>query len=58
MTFENLSEEAQATAKGMIEYCIENGLCMGMDEGLIFNDDLDVTGSQPFRKELEAFSKN
>lgn len=47
--FDNLSEEAQEVALGMIEYCINHGCCMGMDEGL----DLDTGKAQPFRRELE-----
>ena len=55
--FSELSNEAQETAKGMIEFCIENGYCMGMDEGLTFKDDegSSINGVQPFRAELEEF---
>lgn len=31
--FDRLSHEAQLTIKGMIEYCLTNRDCMGMDEG-------------------------
>jgi hypothetical protein len=57
MEFNSMSPEAQKTAKGMIAYCINNRIGMGMDEGLTFDDDLEITGSQPFRKELEQFSE-
>ena len=33
MDYENLSDEAKETLKGMAEFCINHGYCMGMDEG-------------------------
>jgi len=52
MTFDELSDEAQATAKMMIEHCINHGLCMGMDEGF---DNFDQSVKHQFRIELESF---
>jgi hypothetical protein len=48
--FNHLSKEAQEVAKGMIEYCIEGGERMGMDEG--FTKD---NRKRSFRKQLESF---
>ena len=31
--YNELSEEAKEVVKGMVEYCLNNGCCMGMDEG-------------------------
>lgn len=47
--FEELSEEAQEVALGMIDYCLNHGIAMGMEEGL----DLDTYEPLPFRRELE-----
>lgn len=33
MKFDDLSPEAQETVKGMVEFCINAGYCMGMEEG-------------------------
>lgn len=53
MDFSELSDEAKEVAKVMIAYCINNGICMGMDEGFeSFNPDV----KHQFRKELECFS--
>ena len=47
-----MSDEAKEVLIGMVAYCINNCIGMGMDEGL--NED----GSpQPFRAELEEFIK-
>ncbi len=48
--FEDMSKDAQSTARGMIEYCIEQGFRMGMDEGLTKNG-----RKRAFRRQLEAF---
>jgi hypothetical protein len=53
LTTPQLSEEALQTLKGMAEFCINRGDCMGMDEGL--NDD---NTPQPFRAELEKFASS
>lgn len=50
--FNALSKEAQDTAKGMIEHCINHGYCMGMDEGF---DNFDQSVKHHFRIELEDF---
>lgn len=57
LKYENLSQEAKETLIGMVEFCINNGFCMGMDEGLDFDstDDLESRKPQPFRAELEKF---
>jgi hypothetical protein len=49
--FHEMSKDAQETAKGMIEFCINNGYCMGMDEGWTKHD-----RKRAFRKQLEEFS--
>jgi len=45
------SIEAQETIKGMVEYCLNRGIAMGMKEGM----DLDTYEPMPFRVELEAW---
>jgi hypothetical protein len=50
MEYSELSEEAKETLKGMVEFCINNAIGMGMDEG--FNAD---DTKKEFRKELELF---
>ena len=52
MKYEDLTEDAKETIKGMIHYCINNCVGMGMDEGLNSDDT-----KKPFRKELEEFSE-
>ena len=47
-----MSKEAQRVAVLMLEYCVESGIRMGMDEG--FN--LDDTKKQ-FRVDIENFIK-
>lgn len=49
--FDNLSEESQMVAKEMIEFCINHGYRMGMDEGM----NPDGTPKN-FRTELEKWS--
>jgi len=53
MDFSELSDEAKAVAKLMIAHCINNGLCMGMDEGI---ESFNPNVKRNFRKELEFFS--
>ena len=48
--FDSMSELAQETAKGMIEYCIECGWRMGQDEGYT-----DSGRKRAFRNHLEVF---
>ncbi len=50
MDYSELTDDAKETLKGMVEFCINNGFCMGMNEGL--NE--DYTKKQ-FRLELEKF---
>mgnify|MGYP006350547945 FL=1 len=50
MNFEDMSVEAQEIAKDMIQYCISNGVYMGMGEG--FNQ---TRAKDMFRIELEKF---
>ena len=47
-----LRPEAAETAVGMIQFCVERGMCMGMDEGL---EDTGYKKPRPFRAELEDF---
>ena len=53
MLFEQMSKEAQETAKGMIESQIENGRGMGMDEGQRKNGQ-----DRSFLKQLKRFIKS
>lgn len=53
MKFEGMSEEAQEVAKQMIDYCINHGIGMGMDEGIA---DFDSGTKHNLRQELELFS--
>lgn len=56
MLYEQLSDDAKQTLKGMVEYCIERGLCMGMDEGIeVFADGDTKEVKHVFRNELEKF---
>lgn len=48
--YEDLTDEAKETLKGMVEYCINHGIGMGMDEGLDINNN-----KKEFRAQLEAF---
>lgn len=50
VNFNKLSKDAQLTAVGMIEYCIEHGIGMGMDEGWTRDNQ-----KRAFRKQLEDF---
>ena len=50
--FHDMSEDAKETAKGMVQFCIEKCLAMGMDEG-IASDEPQV--KHRFRVELEEF---
>ncbi|MBF4374432.1 hypothetical protein [Vibrio anguillarum] len=52
MKFDDLSEEAQQVLVGMVEHCINQGVCMGMDEGI---ECFDTNKKHSFREELEAF---
>jgi len=51
MDYNDLSEEAKSTVKEMVEFCINHGYRMGMDEGFA----PDGT-KQKFREEIEFFS--
>ncbi|MGL5393377.1 MAG: hypothetical protein ACRDA8_18700 [Shewanella sp.] len=50
MEYEQLSREAKAVLKTMVEYCLNNNVCMGMDEG--FKKD---GRPRSFRKQLREF---
>lgn len=52
MKFSQLSEEQQTVVRCMVEYCIEQGFCMGMDEGR----DLDTGEYHPWVEELLDFA--
>lgn len=51
MKFDELSDEAKETIKGMVSFCINHGYRMGMDEGINSDD-----SKKPFRQELESFA--
>ncbi len=53
LAYEDLSDEAKVDVKGMVEYCINHGVVMGMDEGYV---DYEQKIKHPFRIELEKFS--
>lgn len=55
MDYKELSEESKKTIEDMVYFCINNGYCMGMDEGLIIGDESEGDRPKPFRKELELF---
>jgi hypothetical protein len=54
MDYENLSDEAREVVKSMVYHCINQGACMGMDEGFCSFDEPEK--KHPFRIELEKFS--
>ena len=49
---ESLSEEAQDVIEGMIDYCLRNHICMGMDEGF-----KSENVKHSFRLEIEELIK-
>lgn len=51
---ECLSEEAASTLRGMVEYCLNQRVCMGMDEGF---KSFDPEEEHDFVKELRAFAE-
>lgn len=50
-----LSEEAEESLKGMVEYCINHGIAMGQDEGF---SSFEPENKHPFRIELERFCRS
>lgn len=50
MKYDDLSTESKMVLKAMVEYCLNNCLCMGMDEG--FRKD---NTPRKFRKQLREF---
>ena len=51
----HLSEEAASTLRGMVEYCLNQRVCMGMDEGFAsFEPEVE----HDFVKELRAFAES
>ena len=55
MEYENLSDESKDMVKHMVEFCINNGYCMGMDEGF---KSFDPDVKHDFRIELEKFCED
>lgn len=56
MQYQQLSDEAKETLKGMVEFCIERGYCMGQDEGIkVFAEEGVKEVKHEFRNELESF---
>jgi len=55
LKWDDLSEESKETLKGMVEYCIENELCMGMAAGKILGDLECEDKPELFRAQLESF---
>ena len=50
-TIGGLSLDAKETLHGMIDYCLENGIAMGMDEGFNYSSD---GAKHEFRIEIES----
>jgi hypothetical protein len=51
-----LSEDALETVKSMVEFCVNRGYCMGMDEGIdTFGDWGNKEVKSQLRLELDAF---
>ena len=50
-TIGRLSLDAKETLHGMIDYCLENGIAMGMDEGFDYTSDGE---KHEFRLEIES----
>lgn len=50
-----LSDDAMEALVGMVDYCLNNGIAMGQDEGF---SSFEPEIKHPFRQELEAFCKN
>lgn len=56
MQYEQLSDEAKESLKGMVAFCINRGYCMGQDEGIkVFADEGVEEVKHDFRNELETF---
>jgi len=53
LQFHEMSKEAQEVAKEMINFCLERGCCMGMEEG----EDLETGNPYPYVCELMAFTE-
>lgn len=51
LTYEQLSDEAKEVLSGMVEFCLDHSYCMGMDEGVNLETDIE----HPFVTELRAF---
>jgi len=50
-----MSEEAASTLRGMVDYCLNQRVCMGMDEGF---KSFDPEEEHDFVKELRAFAES
>lgn len=52
--FAELSKEAASTVRGMVEYCLNQRVCLGMDEGF---KSFEPEVEHDFVKELHAFAQ-
>lgn len=52
MTYDQLSDEAKEILQGMVEFCVRNRICMGMDCG----EDMETGKDHNFVEELRQFS--
>ena len=57
MDWNSLTDDAKLTIKGMVEYCIENELCMGMAGGKILGETEADDRPDEIRAQLERFAK-
>ena len=58
MKFNDLPEELQQDVRHMVEFCLNNGYCMGMDEGWLFDDEgCNISGPKPERVLLTKFAE-
>lgn len=55
MAWDQLTQEQQETVKGMVEYCLDRGIGMGMDEGFAC---LETYTPNEEREALESFCKD
>lgn len=50
--YQTLSVESKESISAMVDYCLRNGIAMGMDEGI---KNFDTNEKHTFRLEIEAF---
>jgi hypothetical protein len=55
--YEDLSQEASDVIDGMIGYCLNRSVAMGMDKGFKSDEGFDGEHKHDFRLELEQFIK-